>query len=88
MKYIISALLTIGGVFVIVGCNQQSQVNATIFERKEIDSGNLLIKYRYIVDGQDHTDSAIISNQVIGSDSITIKISKTSPKTSIPLLEK
>ena len=69
-----------------VSCNRQKQANAIIFERKEIDSGQLMIKYSYSYNDVNYIDSATINSKVVVGDSIVVGVTVDSPEKSIPML--
>ncbi|GEO09452.1 DUF3592 domain-containing protein [Segetibacter aerophilus] len=81
MKYTVAFILTI---CVLIGCGQQEQLKAKIFERRDIKGNRLVIRYRYTVDDKVYIDSATVRNIVINSDSITVVIDPSNPGKSIP----
>ena len=75
-------------ILLLVGsCRDQQIVRAKVFERKQLEGARLAIKYFYIVNGNKFTDSAIIKNTVVGTDSINLIIDPSQPGRSIPDLQ-
>jgi hypothetical protein len=72
---------------VVVSCHNQKIVKAKIFERRQLEDARLLIKYRYNIGGKNYTDSAVIKNTVVSTDSINLIINPTQPGKSIPDLQ-
>jgi len=68
----------------LVGCDSQETVRAKVFERKRIEKDRLLIKFGYLVNDKAYTDSAVIKNIVIKSDSINVIIDPSNPTKGIP----
>jgi hypothetical protein len=71
----------------IVSCKNQQSVKAKIFERKEVEGNRLLIGYKYVFDNKEYIDSAIITNVVVESDSISVMVNPKSPAKSTPEIE-
>lgn len=65
-------------------CSSNQVAEARIFERKEQPGNKLLIKYQYLVDGRQYSDSATINNRVLDGDTITVKYSSSDPARAIP----
>jgi hypothetical protein len=80
-------LLLIFVVFLFSRCGNRQEVRAKVFERKEIESNRLIIKYGYQVNGKTFTDSAVIKNVVIGGDSINVIIDPDNPEKGLPDLK-
>ena len=70
-----------------VACNSDQTTKARIFERRQIDSTEIMIKYQYTVDSRQYVDSATISNIILPQDTITVKVSSSNPAKSTPHLE-
>ena len=68
-------------------CNSGTTASAHIFERQQIDSNKLMIKYRYSIDNKEYSDSATIENRVLHKDTITVKVDKGNPAETTPQLE-
>jgi hypothetical protein len=64
-------------------CKSDKKVQAKIFERKEIDSLQILIKYKYSVNNQQYVDSATIKNVALPNDTITVNLANN-PSESTP----
>lgn len=77
-------IVTLVFVIVAVACNEKKKTMAKIFERKEISENNLMIKYAFVADKKIITDSTIIKNQPINSDSITISYDQSNPQNHTP----
>ncbi|HEX8333567.1 MAG TPA: hypothetical protein VF622_13185 [Segetibacter sp.] len=78
MKSSLTILLTL--IFsTITACNTKQTATANIFERREVEENKLMIKYVFTVKGESITDSAIIDNKVLNSDSVSITYDPTNP---------
>ena len=66
------------------GCGQQQQVKAKIFERRDLQSNRLMIRYQYLVNDKLYIDSATVANVVINTDSIFVIIDPSHPEKAIP----
>lgn len=75
-------------VLLLSACNSEQTASAHIFERKQVDSTQLMIKYNYSINDKQYTDSATIDNTVLKHDTITVKVDANSPEKSIPDLKK
>jgi hypothetical protein len=73
---------------IMVGCSNEQTVKAQIFERKQIDSNQLMIKYQYSIKQQQFIDSTTIDNVVLHHDTIDIKVDNDNPAKSSPDLKK
>ena len=85
MKSMIKAFLFLLTIL-FVACKSQGIAEAKIFERKEQDGNKLLIKYNYLVEGKQYTDSAHIDNVVLKGDMISVKYETSNPAKAIPQL--
>jgi hypothetical protein len=71
--------------FIVTSCKQQQQpLKGRIFERKEVDSTMLMIKYRYVVNGKENIDSVTINNRKIDNDSINLMTDPSNPGKAVP----
>ncbi len=77
MKCIILALIVI--VSLVFACRHKEQLQATIFERRELNDSSLIILFRYKIGDQRHSDSAIIKNVIISNDSINLIADPSNP---------
>jgi hypothetical protein len=83
MKTVLTLLTSL--VFLsLAACKQPQQVRAKIFERQEVDSNKLMIKYSYIVKDRTYVDSLTTQNRIIDSEHIYITIDPSNPQKGIP----
>ncbi len=88
MKIILKRLLPFIFLSLFLACKDRQKLKAKIFERKEIQDDKLMIKYKYVANGQSYIDSATIENKVIGSDTINVTINPSEPEKGSPQLQK
>ncbi|TDH27815.1 hypothetical protein EXU57_04920 [Segetibacter sp. 3557_3] len=79
------ALIVVG---ILAGCENRKTATALVMERKKLGNNKLLIKYAYMTGGERMVDSAIITNEVLESDSIKVILDKDNPGKSTPELLK
>ena len=63
----------------LTSCESKQKAKAKIFERKEVEDNKLMIKYAFSVKGETITDSAVIENNVIGTDSVSVTFDPDDP---------
>jgi outer membrane lipoprotein SlyB len=57
----------------LAACSNKHRPTGQIFERREATGNKLMIKYTYLVDGQQKVDSVTIDNVALPGDSINVK---------------
>ncbi len=67
-----------------LACKDRLKLKAKIFERKEVQGDKLMIKYKYVANGQFYVDSATVENKIIASDTINVTIDSSEPEKSSP----
>ncbi len=84
MKFlIITAIILSAGI--ISGCAKQQKTRAKIIERKHLQGNKLQLKYQFTAQTTQYTDSIIVDNDVIESDSLTIELDTKNPGNSKPM---
>jgi hypothetical protein len=73
--------------FITAGCKRQP-LKGKIFERKEVDGQRLMIKYRYVANGKEITDSVTINNRKIDTDSIDLAPDPANPGRAVPDIDR
>ena len=71
-----------------VSCKRSQTIKGVIFERKHVGNNRLQIKYRYSIADALYTDSVSIVNQVLKSDSLTIRFDPGNPSKTFVDLKK
>jgi hypothetical protein len=65
--------------FSLIACNSKQTATANIFERREVEENKLMIKYAFTVEGKSITDSTIIDNKILNSDSVSVTYDPSNP---------
>ena len=63
----------------LIACNSKQTATAKIFERREVEENKLMIKYAFNVEGRSITDSTIIDNKILNSDSVSVTYDPANP---------
>lgn len=63
----------------LVSCKRAQTTSGVIFERKHLYDNKLQLKYRYQFADAKYIDSVTINNQVIKSDTVTLRLDPKNP---------
>lgn len=87
MRFLLLALTGFLLLVSVSSCKQQQKTDARIFERKHLPPNKLQLKYEYKAGTKQYTDSLIIDNQVLKSDTIKVVINSKKPEENVPELK-
>ena len=76
------------GVLSFVSCKRTQTATGIIFERKHLHDNKLQLKYRYQLADTKYVDSITINNQVIKSDTVSLRLDPENPSKAFVDLKK
>lgn len=72
----------------LASCKRAQTTSGVIFERKHLNDNKLQLKYRYQLADAKYIDSVTINNQVIKSDTVSLRLDPKNPSKTFVDLEK